>query len=924
MSEKRASQKSKPNDLEALIPALAKDCSLLECSSKLGLEIRKAREATFKASLARTKKGLQNARALAKVTDAAINGLFMAGKSLYPEESEHMAIVAVGGYGRGSLAPYSDIDILILHRPYSRQKVKPLLDFILYALWDAGLAVAQSVHSAASAVAFAKQDLAGNTSFLDARFLIGHEPLFEEFFQRYEKHRKQTVHEFIAAKMEERDQRLVEAASSRYHVEPDVKEGKGGLRDLQALHWLASYVYGGRRLQEHFQDGVLSEEETASFEKALSFLWSVRIQIHCLRGRADDKLSFDIQPEIARALGYQDRARMPAAERLMKHYFVTTKEVGRLTGIVSATLEEAQVKKPRLLIPPLFHPRGKKRGQIGAKAIRSDELGDVNDFCMRGDRLDFRDHEKALEDPVQLFRLFRIAGRKPACEIHPAALKVVADAVSHLDRSIQKNEKIRILFRAIVTDNEAPQRSLRAMAEAGLLGKYIPVFGKLIGRVKYGLYRLYTLDEHVLKSVGVLARAAQGFHNKDYPITARLAQNARDLFPLFLAIFLHESIEATPHLERKAVEKEVRQSIKYLLDTEEEIETVTWAVMNYRLMADTAVRRNLMEPNVVRQFCEQVGSQERLDYILVLTVCRLTVIGFNSWDSWTRRDLTVLYDAASVWFANGEEGLEKLFLKRQQDLRNKTARKLADWSVPELERFFSRMTPVFFEGVSSVASARFARMVREADQSVEPGAVSITPLDDNLIEVMVYSRDKPGLYAAIAGVIASLGGEVRASTAFPVKSAHKGPDMAANVFIFSSHEEQPLVAGPDDHDGIRKLRDSFGAVLARSPDMNFTIKTRFGDRRSVFEVKSEVILDAETSEDALIVEARGLDRPGLLYKLASALSEVGVSIRAAYVATYGEVAVDTFYVQDLPGYKITEKRRQEVIKRRLLAVLNDH
>ncbi len=923
MSETKPSRNVRAGNLQKILPEMARNLSPLEYSTKLGAEIKNTRAQTIEKLMVKSRKGLQFAEGLANVTDDALIGLFNAAKELYPEEAQHLCLVAVGGYGRGVLAPHSDVDLLILHGPYARQKIKPLLDFILYALWDARLLISQSVHSPASAIQFAKEDLSGNTSFLDARFLIGNEEIMSDFQQRYEKMRMQTIKEFVSAKMEERDQRVSSQGKSRYMVEPDVKEGKGALRDLQTIHWLSAYVYGSRDLKSHVAHEAFTEEDRLSFEKARNFLWSVRVQLHELKGRATEKLSFEVQPEIAARLGYHDRGRVPGVERLMKHYFITTTEVGRLTGTICAILEEAEIKKPRSEDAQNIKSSPRSNHLFKQKKIRPDEIGHTQNFCMRGDRIDFVDHALVKQQPIEAFRLFRIAGRKPMTEIHPAALRTVSDVAGFLNKSTLQDENIATVFKHVVTGTENPEEILRKMAETGLLGTYLAIFGRLIGRVKYGLYRTYTLDEHVLKAIGVLVNIAQGVLKKELPEPTSIVQQSQNLMPYMLAILMHEAIEALPHLDEEAVERQVKKSLLHLVDNVREAEDIAWAVTHYRLMADIASRRNVLEPRVISNFCDLVQTQECLNYVMIITVCHLRVIGEQSWDNWTRRDLSTLYEAASEWYVSGSEGLSALLHKKQQGLRNKTARKLSDWPVSELDRFFMRLGPVFYEYMTADAAARFAKLVQSADQQSVSGKVQVLPLDDGRVEVMVYSRDKPGLYAAIAGTIAGLDGVVRTSTAFPVSSTHRGPDMAANIFIFRPRDETTIVNGAYDQCEVERMKERFEQALHYGFDEKLNMLHRVGDRRAMFDVPSKVIIDENGSEDSLVVEASGLDRPGLLFKLSAALNELEVSIRSAYVATYGEQAVDTFYIQDLPGGKITDKRRKDSIKRKLLGVLKE-
>ena len=894
-----------------------------ERSSVLGKLIRDAREQAISEALPKARRGVPLAEKLSALTDDAVTALYEAGSRVYPEEAKFLAVAAIGGYGRGKLAPYSDIDLLFLHTPRAEQKIKPLLDFILYALWDAGLAVSQFVYSPAMALDFAKEDHAGCTSFIDTRPLAGNERLTSEFITRFDKYRERTINEFVTQKLEERSARLVEDRASRYAVEPDIKEGKGGLRDVQTIYWLSRYAYGVRNVDDQVEAGVLTEEEAVQFRKAIEFFWSLRVHLHDIKGRADECLTFDVQPEIAERLGYHRRGKMEPAERLMKHYFLHAREVGRLIGVLSTSLEEAEFKTSRLFDSGIFNFRAKRGTTEKIRAIRQDEIGPADPFVLKGDRMNFVDPEGLEERPLDMFRLFRFAGRKPACEIHPDALQAVATAARHVSRKSMKTPEMALVFKQILLDTEEPVRVLRDMSEAGLLGQYLPAFGMLIGRMKRGLYRRYTLDEHVLKSLEILVKIRRGEAASDHPISSQIMQGTSDVLPFYLAVFMHETERAYPAQERGRVARRINSSIAHILKDADARAHVVWAVMNHRLMSRTSARRNVMDPQTVRRFAEEVQTQERLDLMLVLTICHLRVAGINSWDKWTRRDISVLYQATRAWLKGGEPALAEFMLRRRAVLRNKTARHLPDWSVTQLDNFFGRMASEFFEGVNPSSAARFAQLVREVDQSSIPGRAVVNPLADGMAEVMVYSRDKPGLFADIAGVIAMSGCAVRAATAFPVKALSKGPDMAANIFVFQGEEGVQTPEGPQISEAVQVLTERFNAAIAQTGPKSLNMVPRIGDRRHSFVRKSSVTLDEETSADCLIVETRGRDRPGLLYKLASALRDIGVSIRTAYIATFGELAVDAFYIQDMPGYKITDKRRQEVIRRALMKVLEE-
>jgi [protein-PII] uridylyltransferase len=915
-------KKSAPALLDQIVQSSAETSDMAR-STVLGRLIREERSKAIEQAMAKTSDGFVLSRMLSDITDEAIKGLYVAGAAVFPDEARHLSVLAVGGYGRRRLAPFSDIDLLVLHSAKAGQSIKPLLDFILYALWDAGLTVGQTVHSPSTALNFVKEDVEGCTSFLDARPLIGNDKLSGEFITRFDKYRQQSAPGFVEAKLAERDARIALGQNSRYIVEPDIKEGKGGLRDVQTLHWLAKYAYGPLSNEEMIRKGVFTEEDVMAFDKALAFLWSVRFQLHVTKGRADEQLSFDVQPIVAEKLGYKDRKSSSAAERLMKHYFLNAREVGRMTGIISTALEDAQVKKSRLF-DGTFLGVGGRQGKSGrSRRIRADEFGAPDAFVLKGDRLNFADPAHDLQkNTLDILRLFRIAGRAPACEIHPDALRSIAEIVPKLRPSDFKDEDHVATVKAIILDTENPESVLRDMSELGVLGKCFPAFAMLIGRVVYGLYRRFTVDEHVLKSIGVLNLIHRGEDAEYNPVSTKIMQETDMPLHFYLAILMHETAYALPQPDQQKVERKVRSSLAPYIDNKNQLDDVVWVASHHKIMAHTATRRNIMETRTVSQFAETVGTIERLNLLIVLTVSHLRVAGINSWDKWTRRDISVLYDATAAWFRGGEAALRDSLKKRRDALRSKTARKLKEWPVTQLDRFFGRLSDGFFEGVNPDSAARFAKLLDKVDRESEQGDVVLTVLEEGMVEAIVYSRDKPGLYANVAGAIAQTGGTIRASAAFPVKAVSKGADMAANIFIFESDEITQAVLSKEES----KLIDRFQALIREGimliDAVPVELPARVGDRREDFDVPSVVTLDSETSEDCLIVEARGLDRPGLLNNLTATLSDIGISIRSAHVATYGEIAVDTFYVQDMPGYKITNKRRQEMIKRRILSVLN--
>src|ERR1041384_5001835 len=465
--------------------------------------------------LLKDRQGRRCAERLCFMMDEIIRVLFeFVGTHLYPSEnpsdSEHMAIVATGGYGRGLLAPGSDIDLLFL-LPYKQTAWgESVAEGILYCLWDMGLKVGHATRSVDECIRQAKADMTIRTALLEARYLLGDAKLYDEFVARFDKDIvRNTAAQFVAAKLAEREERLRRAGQSRYLVEPNVKDGKGGLRDLHTLFWIAKYVYRVHEPDELIERGVFDREEYKIFRNAEDFLWAVRCHMHFVTRRAEERLSFDIQREIAVRLGYTAHPGMRDVERFMKHYFLVAKDVGDLTAILSSALEEREAKPLPVLdrVMARFKPRPRR------VVLESD------DFVVDNSRINIADAEAFRRDPVNLIRLFRLA-QKHNLAFHPQAMRVAKRSLRLIDQTLRENKVANDLFLEILTSDGA-EVVLRRMNEAGVLGRFVRAFGRIVAMMQFNMYHHYTVDEHLLRCIGILADIEAG-GSDEYALASEL------------------------------------------------------------------------------------------------------------------------------------------------------------------------------------------------------------------------------------------------------------------------------------------------------------------------------------------------------------------------------------------------------------------
>ena len=554
--------------------------------------------------------------------------------SMGPSEAERMAIVATGGYGRGLMAPGSDIDLLFV-LPYKQTAWgESIAEAILYCLWDMGLKVGHATRSIDECIRQAKADMTIRTAILEARFLLGDRALFDELLARFDKQVVQgTAAEFVAAKLAEREERHRRSGQSRYLVEPNVKDGKGGLRDLHTLFWIAKYVYRVRKPEELTEQGVFDRAESGLFQRCEDFLWAVRCHMHFLAGRAEERLSFDIQRSIAQRLGYAQRPGLRDVERFMKHYFLIAKDVGDLTAILCAALESRQAKPVPMLnrVVAKLRPRGRR------------VLRESDDFVVDNSRINIADADAFARDPVNLIRIFRLAQRH-GLAFHPEALRRATHSLKLIDKPLRENPEANALFREILTSKTNTEIVLRRMNEAGVLGRFIPEFGQVVSMMQFNMYHHYTVDEHLLRCIGVLAEIENGT-NPEYALAndliRKIQPNHREV--LYFALFLHDIAKGRVEDHSIAGARIARHLGPRFGFSAAETETMAWLVERHLVMSTIAQSRDLSDRKTIENFSSIVQSLERMKLLTILTTADIRAVGPGVWNGWKAQLLRALY-----------------------------------------------------------------------------------------------------------------------------------------------------------------------------------------------------------------------------------------------------------------------------------------
>ena len=896
------------------VEALRADClAALQDEGKSALDRRAAVLAVLRTASTEGRKkirrlldedggGLACAQRLSWLQDQVIQVLHVAVAETLQPEASSIAVAAVGGYGRDTLAPGSDIDLLFLLPAKNSDAMRKAIEFLLYVLWDMGFKVGHATRTVEECIQLSKTDMTIRTAILESRYVCGAAALVAELEKRFDAEIVAgTGEEFVAAKLAERDLRHQKSGDTRYLVEPNVKEGKGGLRDLHTLFWIAKYYYRIRNAQELIKLGVLSRHEWKVFRKSEDFLWAVRCHMHFLTGKAEERLSFDIQREIAESLGYHSRPGLSAVERFMKHYFLVAKDVGDLTRIFCAALEDEQAKEAP----------GLKR-VISRFTKRVHKIPGTVEFVQDRGRITLADPDVFKRDPVNIIRFFHVADIH-GLEFHPDALKRVTRSLSLIGNEVREDEEANRLFLSMLTSRRQPALMLRRMNEAGVLGRFIPDFGRIVSMMQFNMYHHYTVDEHLIRSVDALSEVDNGGAADIHPLANKLMPSVEEREALYVAVLLHDIAKGRQEDHSVAGARIARKLCpRFGLNTKQ-TELVAWLIEEHLLMSMTAQTRDLHDRKTITDFAEKVQSMDRLKLLLILTICDIRAVGPGVWNGWKGQLLRTLYYETELLLSGGFSELSRK--ERAQQAEQELYDALADWNQKD-RRVYSRLHyPPYLLSVPLEDQVRHTRFIREADQKRQALATTVRTHSFHAItEITVLAPDHPRLLSVIAGACSAAGANIADAQIFTTSDGRALDTILIN-------REFPV-----DEDELRRaatIGRMIEDVLSGKKRLPEVIATRAKAKRrnKMFDIPPSVIISNGLSNKFTVVEVECLDRPGLLAEITAVLADLSLDIHSARITTFGEKVIDTFYVTDLLGTKITNENRQGNISARLKAVM---
>ena len=819
-----------------------------------------------------------------------------------PTKADKLSIIAVGGYGRGNLAPGSDIDILIL-TPYKiTPRIEQIVETLLYILWDLKLKVGYAIRSLEDNISKAKLDNTICTALLDARLISGDQDLWIQFNSVFKLEILNKLKEkYFYEKIKERDVRHKKMGDSRYLLEPNIKEGKGGLRDLNTIRWIISFLYQGNSAKEYLSLGLMTNKEASFYNKAEKYFMTLRSMMHYYSKNNSDRLTFDLQLSIAEKLGYKSHSGSTPIERLMKHYYLFAKDVGFLTKSVLENIENNNFKTDKSFFKKLVFNIKKNKNGV---------------FEFYGNSIHLAKTEKNIE-PLDIFRAYNFSA-KYDLNLSNDLINIIKLNIRKVD-TLRNSKKANNFFINILTNINNSEKVLRSMSEIGLLGRFIPDFQKVVARVQHDMYHTYTVDEHTINAIGILRKIDNGELKSKFDLASEVIKKIVSKKVLYIALFLHDIAKGRGG-DHSILGGEVAQNLcpRFGLNADE-TETVVWLVENHLLMSQIAFKRDLQDPNTIIDLKKRIQSPELLKLLYVLTVADITAVGPEIWNSWKDNLLKIVYNETLMKINGGGDIKSRTVLEDMA--KTKLRNSLSDWSDKEYEKYINRFFPYYWTNINFDVHLHHAKLIRDADSKDLKIKIDIENLDDQgVTEISIYTQDHLGLFARTCAGLALAGTSVQDARIVTTKDG-----MTVNTFLIRSANSFSFL---EDKNRISTLEDTIRKTISEERDPKILIKEfksiQIPSRKDSFIIEPRVLIDNLSSKTHTLIEINSKDKIGLLHTLASELFLMGLHISTARISTYGVRVVDVFYIKNMTGGKITEKDKIDVIKSKLMKAINEH
>ncbi len=787
------------------------------------------------------------------------------------------SLVAVGGYGRRELLPGSDIDLMFLLGRKPGKSLEEKISTYLTFLWDIGLEVGHSVRTVKDCVREGKSDVTVITNMIESRLICGNEMLYEKFQKAIAPTRMWSSRKFFEAKLKEQHNRHLRYNDTAYNLEPNIKEGPGGLRDIQIIGWVAKRHFGARSFRELVDHKFITEAEYELLNAGQNHLWRVRFALHRLAKRREDRLLFDYQKQLAIDFGFEAGPHNLAIEQFMQQYYRTIMDLERLNEML------LQIFREEILLTD-----------------KQKKLTIINDrFMLRNNFIEARNPEIFKQHPPALIELFLLVSTHQHCEgVTASTIRLVREHLYLIDEEFRSNDEVNHLFMQLMGAPDGMTHQMRRMNSYGFLAKYIPAFGKITGRMQYDLFHAYTVDQHTIFVIRNLRRFALEKHQDEFPFCNLVYGKLENPCLLYLAALFHDIAKGRGGDHSLLGADEATQFCLQHKLNRKEIRIVSQLVRDHLLMSVTAQRKDISDPDVVREFARQVGSMNMLNYLYLLTVADIRSTNPNLWNNWKDALLKQLYNSTKHVIRRGIDNAPDIeeIIQENRDAAFEAMNDLP-YSRDQINILFEELPGDYFLRHHPLEIKWHVQTILG-----NPGEQTLVNIRQakytKTTKVFVYSDECPNVFSQVTGTLGSLGLSILNAEIFTTSN-----DKVMDTFIIQDHNNQAVT----DPETIQQIEKSLIEALKSNSIYRGVSNKRTPRRLKAFNRPTKIHFEQDYLNSRTVMEISSMDMPGLLSVIANVIAALEINITHAKISTLGEIIDDIFYLTTADGKNITDQ-----------------
>ncbi len=809
------------------------------------------------------------------------------------EASGEIALIAVGGYGRGELHPHSDIDIMILAEEPALAAHGESLERFLLLMWDIGLDVGHSVRTPEDCIEQGRDDITVATNIMEARLLSGPDALFQTMRETTDQNHLWPGREFFQAKWEEQIARHHKFHDTAYNLEPNIKEGPGGLRDIQMIGWVAKRHFGCETLAGLVEHNFLTVDEYQALIEGQSFLWRVRYGLHVLAKRREDRLLFDHQRNLATLFGYEDDDKHLAVEHFMKEYYRTVMELQRLNEMLLQLFQEEILYAGEPEDPTPINKR----------------------FQCRKGFIELT-HDKVLQQsPFALLEIFLILAQQPALKgVRANTIRQLRHHRHLIDDDFRNDLRCRSLFMELLRQTQGITHELRRMNRYGILAKYLPLFGHVVGQMQHDLFHVYTVDEHTLTVVRNLRRFTVADHHHEFPLCSKVSHSIPKPELLYIAGLFHDIAKGRGGDHSVLGAPEAAAFCQHHGLSEYDSNLVSWLVRNHLIMSTTAQRKDISDPEVINKFAAQIGNEHYLDYLYLLTVADIRATSPTVWNSWKDALLAELYHATHKALRRGLSNpimqSEVIAERKKEAIKQLKLQRISD---AQIEAFWSRLGEEYFLRYSGNEIAWHTRAVIENGDNPAPLVVLRQQTERGGTEIFLYTPILGFQFTTSTALLDQLGLNIVDARIMP-----SNDNYTVDTYIVLEDNGEPIAG----RYRLNEIKEQLQHLLANPKRGDDRVHRQVARQLKHFPIPPQVIFHDDPNNERTIMEVVASDRPGLLSAIARVMAESHIQLQNAKISTLGERVEDIFFITDENNQPLKNDQKRKYLEEKIIQALS--